>query len=55
MYPQTRHLSAKVRVFVDFVASMFPLPRIGEITVPGGAATADKTARGKTARKAAHA
>jgi LysR family transcriptional regulator for bpeEF and oprC len=55
VYPQTKHLSAKVRVFVDFVASMFPLPRIGEITVPGGAATADKTARGKTARKAAHA
>jgi LysR family transcriptional regulator for bpeEF and oprC len=28
VYPQTRHLSAKVRVFVDFVASMFPLPRL---------------------------
>jgi len=26
VYPQTRHLSAKVRAFADFVASMFPLP-----------------------------
>jgi LysR family transcriptional regulator for bpeEF and oprC len=23
-YPQNRHLSAKVRVFVDFVAGLFP-------------------------------
>jgi len=26
VYPQTRHLSAKVRAFADFVAGMFPLP-----------------------------
>ena len=28
VYHQTRHLSAKVRVFVDFLAGMFPLPRM---------------------------
>jgi LysR family transcriptional regulator for bpeEF and oprC len=32
VYPQTRHLSAKVRAFSDFVASMFPLP--GPNTLP---------------------
>ena len=26
VYPQTSHLSAKVRAFADFVATMFPLP-----------------------------
>lgn len=30
IYPQTRHLSAKVRAFTDFVAAMFPLPAPGE-------------------------
>ncbi len=33
VYPQTRHLSAKVRVFVDFVASMFPLPRMAPASI----------------------
>jgi LysR family transcriptional regulator for bpeEF and oprC len=28
LYPQTRHLSAKVRAFADFVAEMFPLPAV---------------------------
>jgi LysR family transcriptional regulator for bpeEF and oprC len=35
VYHQTRHLSAKVRVFVDFVASMFPLPRMGRTIEQG--------------------
>lgn len=30
VYPQTRHLSAKVRAFADFVAGMFPLPGLPE-------------------------
>lgn len=29
LYPHTRHLSAKVRAFADFVAGMFPLPTVG--------------------------
>ena len=29
LYPHTRHLSAKVRAFADFVAGMFPLPSVG--------------------------
>jgi LysR family transcriptional regulator for bpeEF and oprC len=29
VYPQSRHLSAKVRVFVDFIAGLFPRPRPG--------------------------
>jgi DNA-binding transcriptional LysR family regulator len=27
IYPQNRHLSPKVRVFVDFVAGLFPRQR----------------------------
>jgi hypothetical protein len=27
VYPQNRHLSAKVRVFADFVAGLFPRRR----------------------------
>ena len=40
VYPQTRHLSAKVRVFVDFIASMFPLPRLAAMA--GQEATAGR-------------
>lgn len=32
LYPHTRHLSAKVRAFADFVAEMFPLPAVRPAT-----------------------
>lgn len=41
IYPQTRHLSAKVRAFTDFVAAMFPLPG------PGEAFTASSQGKGR--------
>jgi len=34
VYPQNRHLSAKVRAFTDFVAGLFPRPRAPRPVTP---------------------
>ena len=52
VYPQTRHLSAKVRVFVDFVAGMFPLPKLGFVAPAADGAKASRSIAGKAVAKA---
>jgi LysR family transcriptional regulator for bpeEF and oprC len=56
LYPQNRHLSAKVRAFVEWVAELFaehPSLQINALTYPAQSKPAERKANGRTKQAAA--